>query len=140
MSLRLGQSIRRFAAAVMAFKIEKTPIVKFNNGIEFPIFGLGTWKVSHSVYECVGFSCRPAYVSLINIYFTIFKAHFSSLSLFLVIDPLILSYDSRLSRMGEFFVVHRCLSLGTKELHVKHLTIQYTNGILCSYVLQTSPV
>jgi hypothetical protein len=30
----------------MAFKLEKTPIVKFNNGIEFPVFGLGTWLVS----------------------------------------------------------------------------------------------
>ena len=58
-----GNSIKRFAAAVMAFKLENTPIVKFNNGIEFPIFGLGTWKVSHSVHKCVGFSCRPAYVS-----------------------------------------------------------------------------
>jgi hypothetical protein len=44
--LRLGNSIDRFAAAVMAFKLGKTPTVKFNNGIEFPIFGLGTWKVS----------------------------------------------------------------------------------------------
>jgi len=44
MSLRLGNSIKRFAAAAMAFKLEKTPLVKFNNGIEFPIFGLGTWK------------------------------------------------------------------------------------------------
>jgi hypothetical protein len=74
----------------MAFKLEKTPIVKFNNGIEFPIFGLGTWKVSHSVHKCVGFSCKPAYVSLINIYLIVFEAHFSSFSLslsfFFVID------------------------------------------------------
>ena len=76
MSLRLGNSIKRFAAAVMAFRLEKTPIVKFNNGIEFPIFGLGTWKVSHSMHKCVGFSCRPAYVSLINIYFIAFKGYF----------------------------------------------------------------
>jgi len=82
MSLRLGNSIKRFAAAVMAFKLEKAPIVKFNNGIEFPIFGLGTWKVSHSVHKCVGFRSRPAYVSLININFTVFKAHFSSFFLF----------------------------------------------------------
>jgi len=77
MSLKLGSSIKRFAAAVMAFKLEKTPIVKFNNGIEFPIFGLGTWKVSHSVHKCVGFRSRPACVLLINISFTVFNAHFS---------------------------------------------------------------
>nr|AFV36370.1 aldo-keto reductase [Reticulitermes flavipes] len=44
MSARLTNSVRRFTATVMAFKLEKTPTVKFNNGIEFPIFGLGTWK------------------------------------------------------------------------------------------------
>jgi hypothetical protein len=68
----------------MAFKLEKPPTVKFNNGIEFPIFGLGTWKVSNSVHKCAGFSCRPACVSLISIYFTVFKAHF--ISLFFLID------------------------------------------------------
>jgi len=47
-SLRLGNSIKHFAAAVMAFRLEKTPTVKFNNGLEIPIFGLGTWKVSQS--------------------------------------------------------------------------------------------
>jgi len=83
MSLRLGNSIKRFAAAAMAFKLEKTPLVKFNNGIEFPIFGLGTWKVSHLMHKCVGLSCRPAYVSLIYIYFTVFKALFSSFSFFI---------------------------------------------------------
>jgi diketogulonate reductase-like aldo/keto reductase len=30
----------------MALKVIKAPTVRFNNGIEFPIFGLGTWKVS----------------------------------------------------------------------------------------------
>jgi hypothetical protein len=77
MSLRLGNSIKRFGTAVMAFKLEKTPTVKFNNGIEFPIFGLGTWKVSYSVHKCVRFSYRTVYVSLINIYFTVFIAHFN---------------------------------------------------------------
>jgi hypothetical protein len=79
MSLRLGNSIKRFAAAVMAFKLEKTPTVKFNNGIEFPIFGLGTWKVSYSVHKYVGFSCRTVYVLLINIYLTVFMVHFNFL-------------------------------------------------------------
>jgi hypothetical protein len=51
--VRLTNSVRRFAATVMAFKLEKTPTVKFNNGIEFPIFGLGTWKVSQSVIQRV---------------------------------------------------------------------------------------
>jgi hypothetical protein len=35
-----------FATEVMALKVIKAPTVKFNNGIEFPVFGLGTWKVS----------------------------------------------------------------------------------------------
>jgi hypothetical protein len=38
---------RLFASVIMASKLIKAPTVKFNNGIEFPIFGLGTWKVRH---------------------------------------------------------------------------------------------
>lgn len=29
-----------------AANMSPTPMVKFNNGQEFPIFGLGTWKVT----------------------------------------------------------------------------------------------
>jgi hypothetical protein len=38
-----GVKIVPFATAVMALKAQT---IRFNNGIEFPIFGLGTWKVS----------------------------------------------------------------------------------------------
>lgn len=75
MSVRLGGIIKRFVASVMAFTLENTPTLKFNNGIEFPIFGLGTWKVSLLLPKCdEGLSCRPASVSWINVCFTVFKA------------------------------------------------------------------
>jgi hypothetical protein len=44
-----GVQLIPFGTAVMALKVIKAPTVKFNNGIEFPIFGLGTWKVSYIV-------------------------------------------------------------------------------------------
>lgn len=28
---------------------KKVPKIKFNNGQEFPLFGLGTWKVSNEI-------------------------------------------------------------------------------------------
>lgn len=31
----------------------KAPMVKFNNGQEFPIFGLGTWKVSNLIINII---------------------------------------------------------------------------------------
>jgi hypothetical protein len=39
-----GVKIVPFATAVMTLK---TPTVRFHNGIEFPLLGLGTWKVSY---------------------------------------------------------------------------------------------
>jgi hypothetical protein len=44
--LEVSVQFLSFGTAAMALKVIKAPTVRFNNGIEFPIFGLGTWKVS----------------------------------------------------------------------------------------------
>jgi diketogulonate reductase-like aldo/keto reductase len=52
-------------------KVIKAPTVKLNNGIEFPIFGLGTWKVSQlfsaSILRIVMCSMYNFYVMLIDV-------------------------------------------------------------------------